>query len=51
MFNITNNYRNERQNFNVVSPYTGQKVIIKGQQMIGEDVEERKPSYAVGGNV
>ena len=61
MFNITNYQRNANQNYNEASPHPGQNVhhqkksthTQKNLQTInaGEDVEKRKLSYTVGGNV
>ena len=54
MLNINNHQRNANQNYNEVSPYTGQNGHHqKNLQTInaGEGVEKREPSYTVGGNV
>ena len=54
MLNITNRYRNANQNYNEVSPHTGQNGHYqKNLQTInaGEGVEKREPSCPVGGNV
>ena len=52
MLHITNYQRNENQNYNEVSPHTGQWPSSKNLQIIyaGESVEKRKFSYIVGGN-
>ena len=44
MLNIANYLRNANQNYNEVSPHTGQNGHHQG-------VEKRKPFYSVGGNV
>ena len=54
MLNITNRYRNANQNYNEVSPHTGQNGHYqKNLQTInaGEGVEKREPSCTVGGGV
>ena len=54
MLNITDYWRNANQNYNEVSPHTGQNGHNqKNPQTViaGEDVEEREPSPAIGGNV
>ena len=53
MLNITNYQRNANQNYNKVSPHTGQNGHHPTLQTIyaGEGVEKREPSYTVGGNV
>ena len=53
MLNITNYRRNANQNYNEVSPHTGQNGHHQSLQTInaGEGVETREPSYTVGGNV
>ena len=57
MLNITYYYRNANQNYNVVSPYTGenghhQKKKKKLQTINAEeDVEKWESSCTVGGNV
>ena len=54
MFNITNYQRNAYQNYNEVSPHTGQNAHHqKNLQKInsGECVEKREPSCTVGENV
>ena len=46
--------RNANQNYNEVSPHTGQNDhLLKNLQTInaGEDVEKREPSGTAGGNV
>ena len=53
MLNITNYERNANQNYNEVSPHTGQKGHHqKNLQTInaGEGVKKREPSFTVGGN-
>ena len=50
MLNITDYWRNANQNYNEVSPHTGQNGHNqKNLQTViaGEDVEEREPSYNV----
>ena len=54
MLNITNYQGNAKQNYNEVSPHTGQNSHHqKNLQTInaGEGVEKREPSYTIGGNV
>ena len=54
MLNITNHQRNANQNYNEISPHTGQNGHHqKNLQTInaGEGVEKREPSYTVGGSV
>ena len=54
MLNITNHQRNANQNYNEVSPHTGQNGHHrKNLQTInaGEGMEKGEPSYTVGGNV
>ena len=54
MLNITNYQRNANQNYNELSPHTGQKGHHqKNLQTInaGEGVEKTEPSYTVDGNV
>ena len=53
IFNITNYQRNANQNYSEVSPHTSQNGHDQKIQTVnaGEDVEEREPSYTVGGNV
>ena len=53
-FNSTNYERNANQNYNEVSPHTGQNGHHqKNLQTIkaGESVEEREPFCTVGGNI
>ena len=47
MLSITNYQRNANQDYNEVSPHTGQKT----QKNTGEVVEKRVPSYTVSGNI
>ena len=53
MLNFANYQRNANQNYNEVSPHTGQNGHHQSLQIInaGEDVEKREPSYTVGGNI
>ena len=52
MFNITNYYRNATQNSNEVSPHSSQDGSSKNLQTnAGKGVENKGPSYTVGGNV
>ena len=54
MLNMTNYQRNVNQNYNEVSPHTGQNGHHqKNLQIInaGEAVKKREPSYTVGENV
>ena len=52
MLNITHYQRNSSQNYNEVSPHTGQNGHHHSLQTIntGEGVVKREPSYTVGGN-
>ena len=54
MLNITHYQRNANQNYNEVSPHTGQNTNHQKYPQIvnaGEGVEKRDPSCTVGGNV
>ena len=54
MFNISNYQRNINQNYNEISPHTGQNGYHqKTPQTInaGDGGEKREPSYTVGENV
>ena len=51
MLNITNYQRNANQNYNEVSPHTGQNGHHPQTINAGEGVEKREPSCIVGGNV
>ena len=54
MLSITHYQRNANQNYNEVSPHTGQNIHHeKNPQIVnpGEGVEKREPSCTVGGNV
>ena len=56
MLNITKHQGNANQNYNEVSPHTGQNGHpLKSLQIqitnTGESTENREPSYTVGGNV
>ena len=52
MLNITHYQRNANQNHNEVPLHASQDVLSKSLQArnAGEGVEEREPSYTVGGN-
>ena len=52
MLNITNYQRNANQNHNEVPFHASQNGCYPSLQVInvGEGVEEREPSYTVGGN-
>ena len=54
MLNITNHQGNVNQNHNGILPYTfenGYYQKDKSKQVLGMDVEKRKPLYILGGNV
>ena len=54
MLKITHYQRNAKQNYNEVSPHTGQNTHHqKNPQIVnaGEGVEKREPSCTVGGNI
>ena len=53
MLKVTDYQRNANQNYNEVSPHTGQNGNLKNSQIInaGESMEKREPSYIVGRNV
>ena len=53
MLNITNHQRNGNQNYNELSPHTGQYGHHQKNLQInaGEGVEKREPSCTFGGNV
>ena len=53
MLKITNYQRNANQNYNEVSPHTGQNGSSKSLQIIhvGESMEKREPFHTVGENV
>ena len=54
MLNNTSYQRNANQNYNEVSPHTGQKWPSSKYLLTinaGEGVEKREPSYTVGGNL
>ena len=53
MFNITHYQRNANQNYNEISPNTGQNGHHESLQTIntGEGMEKRERSYTIGGNV
>ena len=54
MLNITNYQRNENENYNEVSPHSGQNGHHKKNLQtinVGQGVGKREPSCAVGGNV
>ena len=52
MLNITHYQRNANQNYNELSPHTGQNGPHQKTQTIdaGKGVEKREPSYIVDGN-
>ena len=53
MLNTIHYYRNANQNYNEVSPHTGQNGHHQSPQKINarDGVEEREPSYTVGRHI
>ena len=51
MLNIINYQRNVNQNYNEVSPHTGQNGHYLQTINAEDGVEKREPFYTVGGNV
>ena len=51
VLNITNYYRNAKQNFNEYHFMPVRMAIIKKSTNAGEGLETKEPSYTVGGNI